>query len=71
MPIFIATIRDNSERVRVWEETDFSLYDVPFVKRHKDAVGRYWIVGVNDDARRAVRQSALLAISREKERRGL
>lgn len=65
------TVRDRSERVVVWEETDPVLYDTPFVRRNKDAVGRFWTVALSESCRAAARDGALLMISKEKARRGL
>lgn len=55
MPIYLATMRDKGERLHLWEETNPSIYPVPFIVRRKDAIGRYWLVGVRECDRDAAR----------------
>ena len=71
MPNYIATIRDRSEKVLVWEETGTALYDTPVIKRNKDAVGRFWTIALRESCRTVARDRALMMVSKEKVRRGL
>lgn len=69
MPIYLATLRDDGEKINVWEETNLSTYRVPFVTRRRDCVGRYWLVGLRECSHAAARFGASHMISKEKESR--
>lgn len=68
MPIYLATLRDEGKKVNVWEETNPSIYPVPFILRRKDDVGRFWLVGLRECSHAAARFVASYMISKEKER---
>lgn len=67
MPIYLASMRDKGQRLHLWEETNPSTYSVPFITRKKDAIGRYWLVGLQECNREAARLMSLHIISKKKE----
>lgn len=69
MPIFMVTLRDRSERPRVWMETEPSIYEIPFVTRRRDKIGRFWLVGLEEYSWKTAVDAALYMISTEKVRR--